>query len=404
MSVQSTPQRFAHPFYTATPPDQRPEIPGIGKRMLDFVAAKLEKIPDPRREPTMTLADIIGAKGAAEIEHAQSITFHAVGDTGHDGGLMQELVSEAMAADYKPAHPEKSPAFLLHLGDVIYFNNTDQGYQSQFYVPYKRYPGKIIAIPGNHDGELFKFDGTSTGQKTTLAAFQKNFCQPKPGVPAAAGTIYREMVSQPGVYWLLTAPFIDIIGLYSNIGEGPGFISAQEIGHKQKDWLVKTLADVNKKRKQGARKALVIAVHHPPFSFGGHSGSAEMLQDIDDACNKSGIMPDAVLAAHAHNYQRYTRFLSFQGRSLEIPFIIAGSGGRGLGPVPQADGHRTGDHTFERSLMGYGYLTVTATVQQLRIGFTHVDKEKKAPFDKIITVNLKTNQLHLSEALEEVDH
>jgi hypothetical protein len=72
----------------------------------------------------------------------------------------------------------------LHLGDVIYYDNTDKGYLEQFYVLYKRYPGKIIAIPGNHDSELFKFDGASTGPTKTLAAFMKNFCQPVPAVPS----------------------------------------------------------------------------------------------------------------------------------------------------------------------------------------------------------------------------
>jgi hypothetical protein len=168
--------RFAHPFFTNTPPDQRTKIPGIGNRMTNFIANNLLPFPDPQRDPTMTLADIIGTQGVQEIVANGSITFHAVGDTGNENGQMEELVSEAMALDYNPASPGKSPAFFLHLGDVIYYDNTDKGYQAQFYVPYKRYPGKIIAIPGNHDGEIFKFDSTPTGQKTSLAAFWTNFC------------------------------------------------------------------------------------------------------------------------------------------------------------------------------------------------------------------------------------
>lgn len=393
MTKKSTPLRFAHPFFTTTPVDLRPTVPGIGKRMIDYIVTKLEKIPDPLRDPTMTLEEIIGIQGVTDIKNAQVITFHAAGDTGHENGLMEELVADAMAADYDIAHPAKSPAFFLHLGDVIYYHNTDLGYQSQFYVPYKNYPGKIIAIPGNHDGELFKFDGTSTGQKTTLEAFMKNFCQQKTGVPRAAGTIYREMVSQPAVYWLLTAPFVDIIGLYSNIGEGPGFISGSTIGQKQKDWLIKTLTNINKGRMKGDHKALLIAVHHPPLSYGGHASSVDMLKDIDDACNKAGIMPDALLAAHAHNYQRFTRFTTFNGKNMEIPFIVAGTGGRGIIWVPQASGARDGDHTFDSSLVGYGYLTITVTAQQLTLSFTQVGQNKKSPFDKKIIVDLKTNRL-----------
>lgn len=386
-------QRFAHPFFTPVPPSGRGVLPGVGHRMVDYVQQQLQPIPPPQRDPTITLDEIIGAEAAAEIAATGSITFHAVGDTGHENGLNQELVSEAMAADYDIAHHASSPAFFLHLGDVIYFDNTDRGYQAQFYIPYKKYPGKIIAIPGNHDGELFKYDGTPSGQKVTLAAFQRNFCQPKPGVPQDAGTIYREMISQPGVYWYLNAPLIDIIGLYSNVGEGPGFISGPSIGQAQKNWLVKTLTAIGKAQKAGNRKAFIIAVHHPPYSEGGHSASSVMTADIDDACKKSGVFPDAVLAAHAHNYQRFTRYVAVNGKTWQTPYFVVGTGGRGIIHVRPANGQRQGNVSFDASLQGYGYLTVTATRQKLSFNFTEVDNAgKKSPFDKKITVDLQSHQ------------
>jgi hypothetical protein len=193
---------------------------------------------------------------------------------------------------------------------------------------------------------------------------------------------------------MLDAPFINIIGLYSNMAENPGFISGAVPGQKQKNWLVKTLTAIQAERKKGNRKALVIAVHHPPISGGGgHASSTDMLNDIDDACNKSGIMPDAILAAHAHNLQRFTRFMNFGGKDIEIPFIIAGTVGRGLSGVPKATGARTGDHTFEKSLSDYGYLIVTVTEKLLTLQFNRVDNTgKKTVFDKVI-VDLKTNKL-----------
>lgn len=387
--------RFAHPFFTDTPPSSRPNIPGVGKRMLDFIATNLLPFPDPQRDPVMLLDEIIGAAGVQQIETAGSITFHAVGDTGHENGQMQEFVANAMTLDYDINHPEKSPAFLLHLGDVIYYDNTDKGYQAQFYVPYKRYPGKILAIPGNHDGEIFKYDGTPTGQKTSLAAYWRNFCQPKPGVPPDAGTIYREMISQPGAYWHLDAPFVDIVALYSNIGEGPGFISVATIGGiKQTDWLTNTLKDIKAKRVKGIRKALLIVVHHPPFSDGGHSSSVEMLIDIDACCNLAGIYPDAVLAAHSHNYQRFTRLLTAGGIKYQTPYYVVGTGGRGTGPVKNATGALEGDHSFDASYVGYGYLTVTASLKQVSFFFTQVDLAgAKKGFDKKITVDLATNKI-----------
>jgi hypothetical protein len=188
---------------------------------------------------------------------------------------------------------------------------------------------------------------------------------------------------------MLDAPYVNIIGLYSNVGESLGFISGAQAGKKQKDWLIKTLKAIKAERAQGTRKALVIATHHPPFSAGGHGPSSAMLKDIDDACKQGGIMPDVVLAAHAHNYQRYTRFVSFGGKQLQIPYIVAGSGGRTSQSIKAADGTRVGDESFESSLFGYGFLTMTITSSTLTIHFTQVDKNSgtSSAFDHV-TVNL----------------
>lgn len=387
------PLRFAHPFYTNAPVDERPEVPGIGKRMTDYVKLNLLPIPPPQRDPTMMLADVIGADGVAAIAATGSIIFHCTGDTGELAGNSQQMVADAMTLDYDIAHPETSPAFFYHLGDVDYYDNTPTGYHAQFYEPYIKYPGKIVAIPGNHDGEIFKYDGTSTGQTSTLQAFMANFCQPVAGVPPAAGTIYREMVSQPGVYWLLQCPFVDIIGLYTNVAENPGYISQKSIGTSQKDWLTKTLTTISAARKNGTRNALIIATHHPPFSQGTHSSSTEMLADIDSCCKKAGIMPDAVLSGHSHNMQRYTRYLTFNGASMQIPYIISGCGGRTVTAVVPATGARTGDHTYDKALSAYGYLKVTVNAQTLTMEFMKVSGPGQTQlFDKV-TVDLATNTM-----------
>ena len=70
--------------------------------------------------------------------------------------------------------------------------------------------------------------------------------------------------------------------------------------------------------------AVIIAVHHPPFTGGSvHGGSPRMLTDIDSACKKAGVWPHAVLSGHAHNYQRFTRTVN----NLQIPYVVAGCGG-----------------------------------------------------------------------------
>jgi len=384
--------RFAHPFFTNTPAEARKAIPGVGRRMTDHIKKKLEPIPKVSGNSVMLLKDIIGKDGADDVVQAGSIVFHAVGDTGHKNGEDQEHVADAMTTDFNINSPASSPAFFLHLGDVNYYDNTDRGYHSQFYVPYKKYPGKIIAVPGNHDGELFKFNGASTGQKKTLEAFQKNFCRTTPGVPSAAGTIFREMVDQPGVYWQLDAPSVDIIGLYSNVAENPGYIRADSIGDAQYKWLIKTLKAIASKRTPGKRKALIFAVHHPPISLGSHSGSVEMLADMDEACRIAGIMPDLVLAAHAHSYQRFTRIMSFKGKQMEIPYLVVGSGGRGMQSVAAATGQVTGDHRFDKSLKGFGYSKLVVSNATIDVEFYQVQEQNKATFDRV-RVSLATNQL-----------
>src|SRR5215472_9577073 len=111
----STPLRFAHPFFTTAPKDKRKEIKGVGKGLAEYPSKAwlLEKIPPPKREPVMTLDQIIGPDGLKQIQNAGSITFHAVGDTGSPD-TMTEIISGVMANDYNIATPAVAPAFLFH--------------------------------------------------------------------------------------------------------------------------------------------------------------------------------------------------------------------------------------------------------------------------------------------------
>ncbi len=335
----------------------------------------------------MLLSDIIGKHGSDEIAKAGRMQFHATRDTGRRADSPQGEVAEAMARDFDVDHPATSPAFFFHLGDVIYGDLKDQAYRREFYEPYRHYPGKIIAIPGNHDGEVFP----KTDPKT-LKAFLKNFCAAKALVPPIAGTIFRQTMTQPGVFWLLDTPFAHIIGLYSNVAENPGFISGKIPGKHQKAWLVETLKRLAELRTTEPRKALVFAAHHPPFSSAGHAGSHEMLADIDDACTRGGLMPDVFLAAHAHSYQRYTRRITFQGKALEIPYLVVGTGGISDQPVPQATGQIEGDHSFDHSRQGFGYVLVETDGHTVDLKMIGVLGQQKTTEDHC-KVDLKTNRV-----------
>jgi hypothetical protein len=372
--------RFAQPFFTTTPPDQRPIDPKTGARsMSQFATAKLGPIPPPSRDPTMDLSEIIGQPGVDEINATGAIGFHAVGDTGRPGGDASEQghINDAMKDDYDPAAGGRNPALFIHLGDVIYGHDKAKLYRDEFYRPYTTYPGKIIAIPGNHDGETFP-----QTDPTPLKAFRDNFCAPAATVPRIASDvrIFRETMTQPGVYWMLSAPFVDIIGLYSNIAEGPGSILGANNDKKQLQWLDKTLS---KLKQAGDKRALVIATHHPPYSSGGHSPSKLMLEEIDGVCKNNKIAPHAMLAGHSHNYQRYTRSTDFGSGAVEIPYVVAGCGGHAASIVKDANGQQMGETVFEKSMRGYGYLMITADARQLSIELVATTGGTKQAFDTV---------------------
>ncbi|HEX9074669.1 MAG TPA: metallophosphoesterase [Anaerolineae bacterium] len=365
--------RFAHPYFTPVPPNQR-------SRMTDHVQGTLNPIPARKRATDMTLADVLGKDGADKIAATKQIIIHVAGDTGVpeiDTETKQVLVADAMTKDYDVNHPDTSPAFFLHLGDVIYGPNP-ASFRDQFYRAYMHYPGKILAIPGNHDGE--------TADK--MKAFQDNFCAPTQAVPAIAGSVYRQTLTEPGVYWFLDAPFVQIVGLYSNSAENPGYISGPKIGQVQKQWLVNTLKTIKASRATGGRKALLFATHHPPYSSGGHGGSTDMLNDIDDACKQAGIMYDAFFSGHAHSIQRYTKSVNFGGTTRQIPYIVSGCGGHGgqaVAPPPKVP---TGNPTYDFSHMGWGFTTLNITSTTLTITSFGVDANGNRSQIDSKTVNL----------------
>ena len=375
--------RYAHPFFTSTPHATRPQTP-FGKRMLDWAKQQLGPIPKPVRAGKMGLAEIIGDKGVSEISKAGEIRFHATGDTGNLHSQSAENVSQQMAADFDVNHPGQNPAFLFHLGDVIYGPHKSASYRDEFYRPYKGYPGKIIAVPGNHDGETFP--GTDP---TSLQAFLDNFCAKSAAVPpaAAAARILRETMTQPGVYWWLDSPFLDLIGLYSNFAEGPGFLEggpANKRDTQQITWLTTALETIAASRKGGPRKALMIATHHPPFSNGGdHGGSPDLLAEIDKACGQAGIGPDAFLSSHSHTYQRYSRQTTIAGKTAQVPYVVCGVGGRGLQSVPTATGRVNNNVSFEKSASEFGYLLVIVSAHSLQIEFCTETSGSKKPFDSV---------------------
>jgi hypothetical protein len=288
------------------------------------------------------------------------------------------------------------PAFFFHLGDVIYNFGEAQYYYDQFYEPFRAYDRPIFAVPGNHDGMVFG-QGSSAPQVPTLDAFLTNFCAAAPGQSPDAGGLVRSVMTQPGVYFALDAPFVSIIGLYSNVLDGPGVISSQG-GHfplvdDQLAFLKSQLARL-KPQRQAHQRAVILAVHHPPLSADAkHGGSTGIQTDLDACCEAAGLWPDVVLSGHAHLYQRFTRVVA---GGKETPYLVSGSGGFSatapLGKFASAP-VTIGDHTLEVDpIVAFGYLTVETDAKTVSIVFKTADKRGVTVKDTVV-VDLTTDRI-----------
>jgi hypothetical protein len=281
-------------------------------------------IPQPQpAETTYPLSAVLGQRQVSTIEDEGQIVFHAVGDTGGNYGTeVQEAIAQAMEDQYSSKKMRSSdPAFLYHLGDVIYFNGQSEAYPAQFYEPYQYYPGIIFAIPGNHDGDTHVRRGDLPDAEPSLDGFTQNFCVPQ---RSQRNNAYRDTMTQPYVYWTLQAPFVTIIGLYSNVDgtlDGPGAAMQQQ-------WLTQQLQQADKST------AIMVAVHHPPYSLDTMHGGYPYIGDaIDQAAKKAHIWPDLILSGHVHNYQRFSRKVMVDSDSQKtIPYLIAGAGGHANRP------------------------------------------------------------------------
>ena len=358
----------------------------------------LGAVPQPSGgavEPVVTLQQVYGSEGAAKVQAIQKsgqIVFHSVGDTGSVvGPATQSLVADKMVTDFNEANAADVPSFLFHLGDVVYYFGEATYYYDQFFEPYRDYPAPILAIAGNHDGVVYPKDPAPT-----LDAFVRNFCAATSAQSPDAGGLLRTTMIQPGVYFTLEAPFVRILGLYSNVLEDPGVISGENgqntvLDDRQIAFLTAALNRVKSDKFTGA---VIIAVHHPPFNGGSeHGGSPLMLADIDSACTAAGVWPHAVFSGHAHNYQRFTRTVN----NYQIPFLVAGCGGHS--PLSKMRATYRTPYKIDNTLTlnsyddtDYGYLRIIVNATTMSIEF-HPQSDggtTKTPNDTV-TITLATH-------------
>lgn len=271
------------------------------------------------------------------------LVFHTVGDTGGiKNGDYQAAVAAQMKTDLTLPDTER-PQFFYHLGDIVYYNGEVSEYYGQFYDPYNHYDAPILAIPGNHDGDPI------SAEQTSLDGWVRYFMTPEPHVDPISGDAPRVTLSLPFIYYTLNCPFVTIIGMYTNVPEGGSIDSVQQ------QWLT------NEFNTAPEDKALILALHHPVYSFDDHhSGSPAMADAVQHAINDSRRVPNMVLTAHVHNYQRIERKILDKPAT---PFLVAGAGGYfHLHGMTVDNGHV--DHDLGAKLIfhdqyHHGYVTLT---------------------------------------------
>jgi calcineurin-like phosphoesterase family protein len=329
-----------------------------------------QPLPPPTGAPPFRLGldTVIGADAAGAIETAGTLTFHAVGDTGGVTSPQdQQIVAQWMEQDLATLNPP--PAFFYHLGDVVYFDGERSRYYDEFYDPYLHYTAPIFAIPGNHDGDL-----GIPPVGTSLEGFMVNFCAAEAVVTPDARDAPRPAMIQPNCYWTLVAPLVTIVGLYTNCPEH-GVVEQD-----QADWFRGELTAADR------QKALIVALHHPPYSADNHHGaSAAMRTLLDDAFASSGRAPDLVLTGHVHDYQRF----SVPNDNGTITYVVAGAGGYpnlhsiahvdgAPPPVPWTDPGTGATLESYNQEHRHGFLRITVTANDVSGVYTTVPRMQES--------------------------
>jgi hypothetical protein len=413
---------FAQPEPTADPTTFLVKHPsdGVAYKAIDELNRehKLHPLPFPAprggTEPRLDLARVLGGDDLAQLAAARvrqngQIVFHAGGDCGNTTSPKhQNEVVDKLLGDFHEHSRRELPAFALLLGDIVYSFGEAKFYYDQFYEPYRDYAAPILAVAGNHDGMV-----SPEAHAKSLDAYLRNFCADHYVVTPDALTLSRTAQVQPGVFFTFEAPYLRILAFYSNALEDPGVIAddGEHVGRAQLDFME---AALRRYLADGHGEALIFAHHHPPYtaSHGGsrHGGSPKMLAMMDEVCARVGVWPHAVLAGHAHNMQRFTRF---RPDGTQIPYVTCGNMGHNVQRlsrngaatirvpnVLERAGPGEDQIVFERyDDLNYGYLRVIATAAQLRIEY-HAASDGphvKSPDDSV-TVDLATRKITKFEA------
>lgn len=355
----------------------------------------INKLPlATKNSHTIGLHEVLGMPlEECKRKYSKGIAFHSVGDTGDEASLTAFLkVVESMN---KRLIDNKDIAFFYHLGDVVYeksgverefgTDDIDEGrienykkrYAEVLYDPFKNYDRPIFGIPGSHDT-----------QTDYLRAFHDNFCKPN--------KFRKWMGTQPNIYWRLSMPFANIIGLSTNSFDSYKYqykvltnekkedlrLHKGDIDDDQLKWFTRMLIEC-KTDYENENKALIVAMHFPPLDsevelVGGSDGSPWLYYLTNKAYKESGMFPHLVISGHWHAYQRLnvSRPSGRQGTQAieQVIHVVAGCGGKThLYPIAAGPGDRDDLFDGTKVVMGNKWIVSTentiTTENRLYFGF-----------------------------------
>jgi acid phosphatase len=196
-----------------------------------------------------------------------------------------------------------------------------------------RRPADLLVTLGDNDytrGVSFASNWTSTfgwlrGAGVGVAGALGNH-----DVELDRGRYQFALLRMPGPYYVRRIKDVELIVLDSNA-----------ITTAQTRWLKRTLA-----KRSGLRR--IVALHHPPYSCGGHLGHDLVQRAWVPLFQRYGVR--LVLSGHDHNYQRFKR----KG----VTYVVHGGGGAGLyelRPCPAGYPARI------RARLARGFLQLTVT-------------------------------------------
>ena len=318
-----------------------------------FHALQVEGL-SPQTEYRYVLEDVDGAAGepsardvgsfrTAPADHAASVRFVAVGDTGnppwwfyesHRFGLMR--ARPALAAlgglnaqwDIARGMLEKDPQLFLHLGDVVYPDGRLSFFEEAFFLPFGellRTTPAFMAI-GNHDA-------LSDGGRPFREVFHP------PGDRPSGGELYYSFTWGP-------VRFIVLNSLGDTSPASP-----------MMRWLENTLAG-------SAEPWTVVSMHHPIFSASLYPDQQRLKAQLWPVLAKHRV--DLLLSGHSHGYQRYK---AIQGVT---PVIVGGGGANIYEAIPDP---RRAAHDD-----GYGFLMVEISGARLTGELWSHDGERRDHF------------------------